>query len=99
MYVLTENARPIRKAHTAAKAWGEDVVAGHPTDSVGICRFDDGRTMEVRECEAGVDVWRVTTGSNYSFYYGTARALRKEYGFFELAERLNWDGSWEVVYN
>lgn len=100
MYVLAENGSPIRKARTAADAWsGRHTVAGHPTDSEGMCVFEDGCTLGVSEYPLGTDVWRVTTGNNYSFYYGTARELRKAYGFFELAERLNWDGSWENVYN
>lgn len=101
MYVLTENGSPIRKAHTAAKAWGTAAVAGHPTDSIGICRFEDGRTLEVREYGLGVDVWHVTHAHDTfdSYYYGSVRALRKEYGFFDRADRLNSDGTWENVYN
>lgn len=97
MFVLTENGTPIRKAHTAAKAWGDDALAGHPTDSEGICVFDDGRTLEVREYEPGTDVWRVAEGDTYSYFHGTARALRKAYGFFDRADRLEWSG-WTTVY-
>lgn len=97
MYVLTENGNPIRKAHTAMDAWGTEVVSGHPTDGIGVCVFDFGRTLEVREYEAGTDVWRVWTGNNVSYYYGTARQLRKAYGFFQRADRMEWAG-WTTVY-
>lgn len=99
MYVLTENGTPIRKAHTAAEAWGNDAVAGHPTNGTGICVFEDGRTLEVRDHGHGVDVWRVTQGNNVSYFFGTARDLRRAYGWFSSADRLAWGGEWEVVYN
>lgn len=98
MYVLTENGTPIRKAHTAAKAWGNDAVAGHPVDGEGICVFDDGRKLEVREYALGTDVWRITH-AHTSYYFGSARALWREYGFFNRGERLNWNAEWEVVYD
>lgn len=99
MYVLTENGSPIRKAHTAADAWsGRHTVAGHPTDSEGMCVFEDGCTLGVSEYPLGTDVWRVVEYvGGYSYFYGTARELRKEYGLCQ-ADRLNWDGTWEVVY-
>lgn len=101
MYVLIENGTPIRKAHTAAKAWGSDVVTGHPVDSEGTCVFDDGRTLEVREYPLGTDVWYVAHSHDTfgSYFYGTARNMRKEYGFFDRADRLAWNGQWEIVYN
>ena len=97
MYVLTIDGTPIRKSHTARDAWAEDAVAGHPTDGVGICVREDGTTLEVRAYAPGVDVWRVESGSSRSVYYGTARALRKDYGFFQRADRLEWTG-WTTVY-
>ena len=97
MYVLTDNGIPIHKEHTARDAWGSDAVPGHPTDVAGVCVFDSGRTLEVREYETGTDVWRVWSGSNVSHYYGTAKQLRKAYGFFQRADRLEWSG-WRTVY-
>lgn len=101
MYVLTENGTPVRKGHTANDAWGNDAVAGHPVDSVGICVFDDGRTLEVREYALGTDVWRITHAHDTftSYYFGSARALRGEYGFFDRGERLTWSAEWELVYD
>lgn len=101
MFVLTENGIPTRKAHSAGDAWSGDAVPGHPTTSAGMCVFDDGRTLEVREYGLGLDVWRVTHAHDTftSYFYGSARELRREYGFFDQADRLNWDGSWEVVYD
>lgn len=98
VYVLTENGTPIRKAHKAMDAWGADAVPGHPTDGAGVCVFDSGRTLEVREYGLDADVWRVWSGSgSVSHYYGTARQLRKAYGFFQRADRLEWTG-WVTVY-
>lgn len=97
MYVLTVNGFPVRKSHTARDAWAEDAVAGHPTDGEGICVREDGTTLEVREYDHGTDVWRVESGISRSFYYGTAREMRKAYGFFQRADRLEWEG-WITVY-
>lgn len=97
MFVLTRNNVPVRKAHAAVEAWGDNYVAGHPTDCEGVCVFSDGTRMEVAPIPLGADVWRVTRGSSMTYFYGTVRELHAEHGWITSADRLEWE-DWTQVY-